>query len=499
MHLFWLFLSIISFIRLVRWLSFVQQKEYRWDRLQLLLFSTEGLRELVRVIPRLSDFSRTGLKRPTITSRIVIVASLASCGLVIALTLAFYWIDQTTTLTSPEVAKLLTAISLYIFIPLFVLLAIMPTAIMSWAKTGWVLYMAKRLVDEEKPLIVGITGSYGKTATKQLLGHLLRQTTSVFVTPKSFNTRYSVAQSLLQNYHSEKIALIEYGAYAKGEIAYLANRFPPSIAVITGFTQQHLGLFGSEQAIIEAKSELIAALPQHGAVLYNANDPGVMPIVKLGLSKWQTRQQTQESLILIGCSTQPSKNLLKYTVTESGYLQIAQGKKTVTTKLVGLHYSQSVELAVTLAMRLKQSLPSILHSLSTFEPGENFIQMRKTKTGATLIDDGGTTNPTGFHAALDLLRQNSTPNKIIITAGILDLGGQSVAIHTNLAKLGVSFVNQVFYVGWSGRAEFSAIYGKNCITDKTQIIQALSKINAQDCLLLEGRMPGWVKAVLKDL
>lgn len=499
MYLLLLFLSVISFIRLVRWLGFVQQKEYRWDRLQLLLFSTEGLRELVRVIPRLSDFSRTGLKRPSLTSRIVIVASLASCSLVLALASAFYWIDQTTTLTNPEVVKLLTVISLYIFIPLFVLLAIMPTVIVSWAKTGWVLFMAKRLVDEKKPLIVGITGSYGKTAAKQLLGHLLGQTTSVFVTPKSFNTRYSIALSLLQNYHSEKIALIEYGAYAKGEIAYLAKRFHPTIAVITGFTPQHLGLFGSEQAIIEAKSELIAALPKHGVVLYNADDQGVLPIVKLGLNKWQKRQQTQESLILIGCSTQPSKNLLKYSMTGLGYLQITHGKKSVTTKLVGLHYAQAVELAVTLALRQKQILPSILHSLSTFEPGENFIRIKKTKTGATLIDDGGTTNPAGFHAALDLLRQNSAPNKFIITAGILDLGGQSVAIHTNLAKLGASFVNQVFYVGWSGRVEFSTVYRNNCITDKTQITQALRKISAQDCLLLEGRMPGWVKAVLKDL
>ncbi len=499
MYLFLLFLSVVSFVRLVRWLGFVQQKEYRCDRLKLLLFSVEGLRELVRVIPRLNDFSRTGLKRPSLTSRIIIVASLASCGLVLALLSAFNWIDQTEALTNPELVKLLTAITIYVFIPLFVLVAIMPTAFISWVKTSWVIFRAQKLIDQKKPMIIGITGSYGKTATKQLLSHLLSQTTSVFVTPKSFNTRYSIAQSLLQNYHAEKIALIEYGAYAKGEIAYLASRFKPSIAVITGFTPQHLGLFGSEQAIIEAKSELIAALPKQGAVLYNANDQGVQPIVKLGLNKWQTKQQAQESLILIGCATQPSKNQLKYSVTESGYLQIAQGKTSVTTKLMGLHYAQAVELAVTLALRLKQSLPSILHSLSTFEPGENFIQMRKTKTGGTIIDDGGTANPVGFQAALDLLQHNSAQNKLIITAGIPDLGEQSVAIHSNLAQAGVSFINQVFYVGWSGRAEFSAIYGKNCLTDKTQIIQALKKLESQDCLLLEGRMPGWVKAELKNL
>jgi len=104
----------------------------------------------------------------------------------------------------------------------------------------------------------------------------------VFVTPKSFNNKLSVAQSIITGYSGQKFALLEYGAYIRGEIAYLTKWFQPTIAVETGFTPQHLSLFGSRQNSVLAESELIASLPESGVVYCNGADSGAVEIAKTG-------------------------------------------------------------------------------------------------------------------------------------------------------------------------------------------------------------------------
>ena len=98
-----------------------------------------------------------------------------------------------------------------------------------------------------------------------------------------------MARNIEKKYRDQPIAILEYGAYAKGEIARLAQWFPPNVAIITGLAPQHMGLFGSVAAIILAKSELVAALPEAGVVLFNAVAKDVDKIVKTGQKSWRFR------------------------------------------------------------------------------------------------------------------------------------------------------------------------------------------------------------------
>lgn len=495
---------VASFIRYVRWLSLLQEKEYRWDRLKLLLFSPQGIRELIRVIPRITDFSRSGLKRPKITGRVLFICAM-SCLFVLKWWLvgsSIFDLGASGSLQAPAAGTRFWLSwwgGFYVLMPLIVMLGSIPSSLISRIQTYLVLRKASRRLRQATPTVIGITGSYGKTSTKLLLAHLLQTKHAVFVTPKSFNTRYSVARNIEKEYRDQPIAILEYGAYAKGEIARLAQWFPPNVAIITGLAPQHMGLFGSVAAIILAKSELVAALPEAGVVLFNAVAKDVDKIVKTGQKSWRFRHPQAAPLTTILCDYHKSALGFEYGLNTDGNLTIEYHGKTYVTQLAGLHMAEPVEVAAVTARRFDLSPIEIATALASYETTGNFLQLQKTKSGAVVIDDGGTANPAGFSAAIALLLNAPQQKKTVITSGIVDLGTATQLVHQRLAQELASKKVVVLYVGEVGKTAFEAELGERCISDRASILKHLQSLSVSDALLIEGRMPGWIAPVLKDL
>ena len=475
------------FIRWARWLAIVQQKEYRWDRLLLFLESSEGKRDFWRLIPHKQDFTRTGLKRPVKTARVLLVG-LISLGILVVGS----WLLQLLPIFGTWGQIILAVIYIllaYFILPIVVIVATLPSTIISMVVTYLELTKAQKKVFSSKPLIIGITGSYGKTTTKMLVAHVLSTKFQVFYTPKSFNTRYSVAKSINDSYQGEEIAVLEYGAYTKGEIAALTKWFPPQMAIITGVTFQHVGLFGSLEEIITAKSELVKALPENASVFCNGADQGAVSI----------------------CDVRPDKNLILYagnktsvllknlSLNKQAQLKFSWKGKTVQTQLVGLHYSQAVQAAIAVAVELGVEAEEIVAALETFESPSNFIKVRTGLHGAQVIDDGGTSNKQGFEAALAILDwyKKQRYQTVLVTAGIVDLGEWSDQIHEDLAQQSNKIADQVFHLGTDGRTIFSAELGQKLGTNRNDLESFLAKINNKTAILLEGRLPQWAVRFLK--
>ncbi|MBI4129278.1 hypothetical protein HY464_01135, partial [Candidatus Peregrinibacteria bacterium] len=124
--------------------------------------------------------------------------------------------------------------------------------------------------------VIGITGSAGKTTTKELLAHILGP--EAIATPEHVNMELGVARWLLKNlqpttYNLQPVLIVEMGAYREGEIATLCSVAQPTMGIITSIGTQHIGLFGSQKAIAEAKGELFAALPKNGNAFINIDTP----------------------------------------------------------------------------------------------------------------------------------------------------------------------------------------------------------------------------------
>ncbi|MBP9819444.1 UDP-N-acetylmuramoyl-tripeptide--D-alanyl-D-alanine ligase [Candidatus Woesebacteria bacterium] len=490
--LFALIYCFLLLVRFSRWLSLLQQKEYRWDRIITHLQTPEGLEDLVGVIPPLSQLSWSRFKRPRPTARVITSAFLVLCLILLGAGAAsLWWLGLG--LGYWTVIAAVFAILVLLFMPALVLVSAIPTSLISRWQTSRMLRKAEQLLARHAPLVIGITGSYGKTSTKQLLAHVLRQKYSVFATPKSFNTRFSVAQSVVEGYKNEEIVILEYGAYAPGEIRALASRLTPAWAIITGFAPQHLGLFGSEESIVKAKAELLQALPNHGKAFVNGNDPAVQRIVKAA--------HLPASLSFQKFAWEDYSWLKKAKMSNSGELFIQHQNRSVKTAFVGLHYRSIIAAVARVAEELKMSQLAVIKRLSTFEPSSAFITTRQTENGSFIIDDGGTSNPKGFAAALDLVSQLEYPKKILVTSGIVDLGEKTQSIHQELAQLAwQAGVSEVLFVGQQGKVAFTSVFtSARVIDDIVEVKTVLENLPAGSLLLIEGRQPGWCQKSIDAL
>ncbi len=470
-------LLIFFVVRWVRWLAIVQQKEYRVDRLITFLQSAEGRQDILRLLPSKSDFSRTGMKRPVRTARVLVVA---------VISLFLILCGSFGIVSSGVVFWLFWLSVLYVVLPLIVITSCLPTAFYSEFATLRALSAAKRKIQKGKPVVIGIGGSYGKTSTKHLLHHVLSQKFSVFVTPKSHNTKYSVAQSILRGYTDQQVALLEYGAYTIGEIRYLTQWFPVDIAVETGFTLQHVGLFGSAEKSMIAESELIAALPKNGTAFCNGADGGAVHICELG-----KKENKVEVIHYSGDSSQVK--LENVWLDDHGQLVIVWDNKVIHTQLLGLHYAINIQGVIAVAKCLGLRPDEIAYGLESFLPNALFVQSRTLGSGTVVIDDGGTSNPKGFMAAMELVSHLKQTHKILFTSGIVDLAEESAKVHDELAQRAKKLFEAVVYLGVEGQTEFKNVFGEQCFTEREQLEKLLSAANADTLLLIEGRMPKWLK------
>jgi UDP-N-acetylmuramoyl-tripeptide--D-alanyl-D-alanine ligase len=466
----------LTLIRLVRWLAWNQQKEYRVDRLWQFLLSEEGLHELLRVIPNKTEFTRTGLKRPVLTLRAAATGflSLILVGYTLATAyfLGLWWLP----------------VAAYLLVPIFPSAISFITEIFKSLLSVTLLFLAKQKLAITNPKIIGITGSYGKTTTRHLVAHVLSQQFSVFTPTRSHNTPLAIAWSLLRHYRGEAIVFIEFAAYKKGEIRRLTRWFTPELSVITGVTHQHLALFGSLENIIKAKGELVKATKLTGQVFYNGSDELVARVCEQDPSKKAVSYAGPSSII----------TLKKVELNDQAKLQFSWLGKTVQTHLSVLYATRAIQAAIAVAQHLQVPEAKIRRGLSQFLPTENYLRVYPHEQGFTIINDSLTSNPTGFLGALELLGhfKSKGKNTLLLTSGIIDLGDQSDEIHLQIAKTAKEATDLVLYTGIDGKHAFREVFGPDMTDSASTIKKILEKLNSNDALLVEGHIPVWLQQLL---
>jgi UDP-N-acetylmuramoyl-tripeptide--D-alanyl-D-alanine ligase len=441
------------------------------------LLTSEGKNQLKSFFLKSGERHPKHWKRPVKTIRILLIAMLSLVFLVLGPILVM-------TLPINLTAKLLFLVAIiiieYLLLPGIIAVAVVISSVPAKLKTWLELRQAQQKISKKHPLIIGIGGSYGKTSTKYFLYEILSKKYSVFKTPKSFNTPFSIARSINQNYHGEEIVLLEYGTYQKGEIQSLAQWFPPNHAVITGFTEQHLHLFGTIEASLQAEAELIKAIPPSGKVWYNADDSRVKEILA----------QVKNS---DNVHAYNANNLAKYQIDEFGFLnlKLSELSPQIKTKIVGEHYLSNIAGAISVAKFLEISEAEISAGISNFVPDERFVRSYQGKS-CWILDDGGTSNPEGFSKIIDLAKNFKFKTKVLITGGIVDLGDSSRSVHNQLATASENVFDSVILTTELGKDEFEQVLSKKLIINKTRIIEFLSDLPESTLLVVEGRMPGWI-------
>ena len=323
--------------------------------------------------------------------------------------------------------------------------------------------------------VIGITGSVGKTSCKEILAHLL-QDSSPLVTPKHINTDLGVSK-WLQNVlpamgkQEDKTIIVEMGAYRLGEIKTICDITQPQYGIITALGQQHIGLFGSQENLIKAKSELFAALPPTGiAFIPTATD-----------FYSEASAYATAPVITVGDGTQIAvSNITPMENGQSGIITMAGENYPFAIPLHGDQVLPSVLLAIAVANRLGVPMQRIMELLPTIPlPDQTFSV---TKQGdITILDDSYNASPSSFKAAITWAAKRPEELKILVTPGLIELGEESNTIHQKLGTLCKDVFAEVIFTSTTGRQAFEVGYCKRTLPKYSKNIDA-------DLMVIEGRV-----------
>ena len=274
--------------------------------------------------------------------------------------------------------------------------------------------------------IVGITGSYGKTSTKQILSSVLSAKYRVLSTPRSHNTPLGLALSINSNdLNNFDIFLAEMGARHLGDIAELCEFCPPDYSIITGICPQHLESFKTEENIVKAKGEILSATKISAVISPDCIDK---------FDGYACPKKAADCVENIVCASDGTS------------FNITLGGKTVEvkTKLLGAHSAQNIALAATLAFELGMSIEEIAKAVEGLDFIEHRLQLIENN-GVNILDDGYNSNVKGAAAALEVLR-TFDGRKIAVTPGLVELGILEESENYSLGKNLVG-LDEVILVG----------------------------------------------------
>lgn len=278
--------------------------------------------------------------------------------------------------------------------------------------------LARWHLDKIAPLVVGVTGSVGKTTTKEMIASVLGQRWGVLKNPGNYNTEVGLPLSLFSLRSHHQVAVLEMSMRGSGEIRRLTEIAPPKVGVLTTVRETHMELLGNIERIAAAKGELIEALPHDGFAVLNADEPLAVqqeartPAQKVfyGLEAGEPAPQVRADNLGMDGSGSSFRLILP-----SGCIQVRL-------PLPGRHHVSNALAAAAVGMVLGLVDEEIKVGLETFAPPPMRMEIKKLGT-VTVINDAYNASPTSTRAALEVLRQLAGAGRAVAILGdMLELG-----------------------------------------------------------------------------
>ena len=290
--------------------------------------------------------------------------------------------------------------------------------------------------------IVGITGTNGKTTTKELMAAVLGEKYNVLYTLGNFNNDIGVPKTLLRLKPEHQVAVVEMGASHPGDIKTLVELVEPDLALITNVGMAHLQGFGSFEGVVKTKGELYDFMRQskRGKVFVDANNPHLMGIVQgLDLVKYGTPASDG---LFVGGKVVSAAPFLRFAWQREG------GEwNEVQTHLVGAYNVLNMLAAISVGLYLGVSADEANRALANYVPSNNRSQLEETAHNK-LIMDAYNANPTSMSVALNNLNDMEVPHKMAILGDMLELGAASIEAHQAIVdQLSRLSLDEVWLVG----------------------------------------------------
>ncbi|MEV5331865.1 UDP-N-acetylmuramoyl-tripeptide--D-alanyl-D-alanine ligase [Streptomyces werraensis] len=312
--------------------------------------------------------------------------------------------------------------------------------------------LARHVVRRLGATLVALTGSAGKTSTKDLIAQVLRSKAPTVFTPGSLNNEIGLPLTALTATEETKFLVLEMGARGIGHIRYLTGLTPPRIGLVLNVGSAHIGEFGGREQIAQAKGELVEALPpaeEGGVAILNADDPYVRAMAS----------RTKAKVILFGESGEADVSAENVRLTDSGQpsfrLHTPSGASDVTMRLYGEHHVSNALAAAAVAHELGMSADEIARALSEAGSLSRWrMEVTERPDGVTVVNDAYNANPESMKAALRALAAMGEAARArggrtwAVLGKMAELGDEALAEHDAVGRLAVRLnVSKLVAVG----------------------------------------------------
>ncbi len=394
--------------------------------------------------------------------------------------------------------------------------------------------MAKAVLAKYQPLVIGITGSVGKSSAKEAIALVLSASYRVRSAEGNQNNEIGIpltiigaksggrsvfrwllvffrwAGTMLFPIRFPQVLVLEMGIDRPGDMEYLLNFVPVNIGVVTQVSSSHIAYFGSVGNIAKEKGRLIAELPENGYAILNADDKNVI----------RMQERTRAKIITYGFSESASvraDHILFHRDPrrmEGFSFKVAVEGKSVPVrlpKIIAKHHIFGVLSAIGVGLSLKMNLVEIARALERFEPLPGRLRLLPGREGAFLLDDTYNASPVSVRAALDVVKELMAPRKIVVLGDMLELGADATEEHGGLAEvIEASGAHIIFTVGQHMRSLHEALLARGYarkrvlwMPDPISALEALLQtIRPDDLILIKGsrgmRMEKIVEGLLID-
>lgn len=366
------------------------------------------------------------------------------------------------------------------------------------AISRWYYNDAKRILRSMTDLkIIGVTGSFGKTSTKNYLYRILSERYNVLMTPGNFNTTLGVVRTIreqLKPYH--QIFIVEMGAKQTGDIREICELVHPTIGIVTAVGEMHLETFHSVDNIFKTKFELIDSLPADGMGVINIDSEHIAarynhshcPIVAYGTKSAEANYRAKN---ITYSATQTSFDVDSCGDLREGYTTRLAGRGNILNLLAAIAVADKLDIPESLQKRAIRQIEQIEHRLS----------VKRAAGGVTILDDAYNSNPSGAQMALEVLRdfeRTANGRRLVVTPGFVELGERQAALNRELGHQIASACDIAVIVNRTNReALLNGLRDGGFAEEQTKVVDSLNEALAYlsttlrmgDVILYENDLP----------
>lgn len=343
--------------------------------------------------------------------------------------------------------------------------------------------------------VVAITGSAGKTTAKNMLAAILAQQGPTVATLGNLNNELGVPLTLARLAADTHFAVIEMGAGAPGDIAYLCDIAAPTVSILLNASAAHLAHYDNVQAIADTKGEILDGLAPGGVAIINADSPYT--------SQWSDRAQGAR-VVRFGVGEQADCRALRiaYQGYQGSRFTLSFGEVCVDIALAipGLPGVMNALAAAAAALVLGCSPEQVADGLASYPAQAGRGLVLRSGSGASIIDDTYNANPASVKAAIDVLAQ-SVGRRVLILGPMLELGRDSERLHEEVgAYSAAAGIDELWAIGEMAAA-IARGFGPQtkCYPDNATAIQSLSPLSARDTVLVKGSRGAALETVVAAL